>query len=159
ARKIGDDWRPETDAPILPASTVHAHTKRLAALGLIDRQVEPATIRRPKRVKGEDGKWVSQRDAQGTGEYEAAVDGVTFLNLPGDTIAEMLTPFAFFADPPDKPKRGGDRRSAKFQAMRAAVQNDPENGSECPHCHEKGTLALTCTACGCRITDEDLKDA
>jgi len=73
----------------------------------------------------------------------------TWVKIAGDSISDMLRPFAFFRPPapPDAtetpaPKRhGGDRRSAAFQASR----------TPCPDC---GSTERTtyCPGCGCDIT-------
>ena len=161
ARKIGDDNRPFDDhAPILPASTAYANHKRLDKLGLIDRRVEPAPVSIPKQTKGADNRWHPVRNEAGTIEYVDTVTDVTFLNLPGETINDMLRPFAFFAPPTDTAeaaetpvtsKRGGDRRSAAFRRLKAAMESPPP----CPHCGDDA-LTLVCTACACTVSVTDL---
>jgi len=163
ARKVGDDQRPfDEHAPILPASTTYAQVKRLEKFGLIERTVEPSPVRVPRQTKGAGNSWQPVRDEAGNIEYVDAVTDVTFVNIDGTTINDLIRPLAFFAPPPTDdaspgahtPKRGGDRRSTTFRALKAALESAPP----CPHCGDDA-LTVVCTSCGCITSPEDLATA
>ena len=118
--KIGDDYGDKQnprvdglDAPIRSRSTVGRHHKKVADLGLIEREVRTATVDRIVRDK--DGKPKIDPATNKPKTYRADIEQ-TWVNLTGETITELLRPFAFFRMPPSMPgelpqaaTHGGDR--------------------------------------------------
>ncbi len=143
-REIGDDWEHTDGKPIRNRATVKRHLERAAQMGLLERDVRPAMV--PRIVRDTEGQPVLD-PATGKPKTEQVAIRQTWVKLTGDSVADMLKPFASFRAPdrqPDDtpPKRhGGDRRSADFRASR----------TPCPDCGSTNRVTY-CAGCGVDIT-------
>lgn len=156
--KIGDDYgdkhNPRNDGmsmPIRSRATVGRHLKKVADLGLIEREIRTATVtqivRDPKtkkpKINPETNKPIT---------CEAPTDQ-TWVKLTGESITDMLGRFAFFRAPETMPgepakvkKHGGDRRSEAARAEQAARR------TPCPDCGSTERKTY-CVGCGCDVTE------
>jgi hypothetical protein len=141
--RLGDDHA-ANPAPIRSRSTASRHLAKAAELGLLERDVRPGVV--DKIVRTREGMPVLDPKT-GKPRRKPFTTEQTWIRLTGESIAEMLKPFALFAPAEGTAERditgkhGGDRRSAAFQATR----------HPCPECG--GTERHTyCGACGTDIT-------
>ncbi|MDP9353919.1 MAG: hypothetical protein M3R02_01295 [Chloroflexota bacterium] len=118
--RIGDDWPPAEDgdpppvAPIRGRATVNRHLQNLAEFGLINHDQRSGTAT-PKQL----GREVPIKE--------------TWVHLTGNSLADILQPFAHFRR--EQPSNHGGKRRRK------------ELPTECPSCGSEDLIAV-CRDCG-----------
>lgn len=142
---LGEDYDDPLDGPALTPirgkATVNRHLQNLANAGLIDRTFKDEPVRRVLR----DSRGLPIRDESGQlVRAEPTTVKRTWVKVTGDSLADVLDPFARWrrpAPPPgqDPPKtHGGKRTKAEAPA--------------CPECGSDDTLivAIACRSCGAK---------
>jgi putative DNA primase/helicase len=155
---VGDDYPDQEGAPIRGRSSVKRDHDFFTATGLAQVEIRPEVV-----------ETVQRNPRTGEPTKRRVTTPVSWVHFTGTTLTDILEPFRFFA-PPQPPTttpettafqdetrsltHGGDRRSERFKALRAAL---PEiAGSPCPHCSEVGGLEVVCKMCGCFVSSDDL---
>ena len=146
---ISEDFDQPFDGlqPICSRSTVGRHLKKAAEFGLIEREVR--SVMAPRLVRDAGHTPIIDPETRQPKTIERRTDQ-TWVKFTGESLADMLRPFAFFRAPeptetlaaPKPTRHGGDRRSAAFEATR----------TPCPDCGsiERKTF---CVGCGCDVSD------
>ncbi len=128
---LGDDYGDTERIPIRGRATVKRDIDVFAGAGLMTREIRHEVIDK-----------VITNPTTGTRETKHIPSAISWVSFTGETLAEVLKPFALFA-PPQAPKRsGGDRKSAAFKATR----------TPCPEC-ESTERTTYCGKCGLNITE------